>query len=112
MFDQDWRLSVVAVCGLLAGAYGLWRCVISVAISLGRGRRARRLVAIAIDNMTQGVVMFDATERMVVCNDRFSTCAGYRVRSSPAVHFDVINNRKTTGSLDIDGDTAPRSSPR
>ena len=73
MFEQDWRLAVVVICGLLGGAYGLWRCAYLLwRFTLGRGRRARgRLVAVAIDNMTQGVVMFDAVERLVVCNDRF-----------------------------------------
>jgi len=106
MFEQDWRLSVVAVCGLLGGAYGLWRCAYLLwRFTLGRGRRSRgRLVAIAIDNMTQGVVMFDAAERLVVCNDRFLDMYGLsREIVKPGCTFlDVINNRKTTGSLDID----------
>jgi PAS domain S-box-containing protein len=106
MFEQDWRLAVVVVCGLLGGAYGLWRCVYVLwRFTWGRGRRARgRLIAIAIDNMTQGVVMFDAAERLVVCNDRFLEMYGLsREVVKPGCTFlDVINNRKTTGSLDID----------
>jgi len=108
MFEQDWRLAAVVVCGLLGGAYGLWRCAYLLwRFTLGRGRRARgRLVAIAIDNMTQGVVMFDAAERLVVCNDRFLDMYGLsREVVKPGCTFlDVINNRKTTGSLDIDVD--------
>jgi methyl-accepting chemotaxis protein len=108
MFEQDWRLAAVAVCGLLGGAYVLWRCAYRLwRRTWGRGKRARgRLLAIAIDNMTQGVVMFDAAERLVVCNDRFLDMYGLsREVVKPGCTFlDVINNRKTTGSLDIDVD--------
>jgi methyl-accepting chemotaxis protein len=106
MFEQDWRLAVVVICGLLGGAYGLWQCAsVLWRFTFGRGRRARgRMLAIAIDNMTQGVVMFDAAERLLVCNDRFLDMYGLsREVVKPGCTFlDVINNRKTTGSLDID----------
>ena len=48
--------------------------------------------------------MFDAAERLVVCNDRFLDMYGLsREIVKPGCTFlDVINNRKTTGSLDID----------
>jgi len=108
MFEQDWRLAVVVVCVLLGGAYVLWRCAYMLwRFTWGRGKRARgRLLTIAIDNMTQGVVMFDAAERLVVCNDRFLDMYGLsREVIKPGCTFlDVINNRKTTGSLDIDVD--------
>src|SRR5580692_933205 len=32
-----------------------------------------RLLALALNNMTQGVVMFDTTGRLVVCNDQYRT---------------------------------------
>ncbi len=106
MLEQDWRLAVVVACVLLGGAYVLWRCAYVLwRFTWGRGRRARgRLLAIAIDNMTQGVVMFDEAERLVVCNDRFLDMYGLsREVVKPGCTFlDVINNRKTTGSLDID----------
>src|SRR3954466_9016452 len=106
MFEQDWRFTAVVVCGLLGGAYVLWRCAYKLwRRTWGRGKRARgRLLTIAIDNMTQGVVMFDAAERLVVCNDRFIDMYGLsRDVVKPGCTFlDVITNRKTTGSLDID----------
>jgi PAS domain S-box-containing protein len=105
MLEQDWRLAVAVLGALLGGAYVLWRLAHRLWRSTGRGRRARgRLLGIAIDNMTQGVVMFDAAERLVVCNDRFLDMYGLsRDVVKPGCTFlDVINNRKTTGSLDID----------
>ena len=106
MFEQDWRFAAVVVCVLLGGAYVLWRCAYMLwRRTWGRGKRGRgRLLSIAIDNMTQGVVMFDANERLVVCNDRFLDMYGLsRDVVKPGCTFlDVINNRKTTGSLDID----------
>jgi methyl-accepting chemotaxis protein len=106
MFEQDWRFTAVIVCGLLGGAYVLWRCAYKLwRRTWGRGKRARgRMLTIAIDNMTQGVVMFDAAERLVVCNDRFIDMYGLsRDIVKPGCTFlDVITNRKTTGSLDID----------
>jgi methyl-accepting chemotaxis protein len=106
MFEQDWRFAAVVVCVLLGGAYVLWRCAYMLwRRTWGRGKRGRgRLLSIAIDNMTQGVVMFDAAERLVVCNDRFLDMYGLsRDVVKPGCTFlDVINNRKTTGSLDID----------
>src|SRR3954454_17053309 len=106
MFEQDWRFAAVVAGVLLGGAYVLWRCGYMLwRHTWGRARRARgRLLSLAIDNMTQGVVMFDATERLVVCNDRFLDMYGLsREVVKPGCTFlDVINNRKTTGSLDID----------
>jgi methyl-accepting chemotaxis protein len=106
MFEQDWRFAAVVVGVLLGGAYVLWRCAYMLwRRTWGRGKRGRgRLLSIAIDNMTQGVVMFDAAERLVVCNDRFLDMYGLsRDVVKPGCTFlDVINNRKTTGSLDID----------
>ena len=36
------------------------------------------LLETAMNNMTQGVVMFDANERLVVCNDRYMKCTDCR----------------------------------
>jgi methyl-accepting chemotaxis protein len=105
MLEQDWRLAAAVLGALLGGAYVLWRLAYRLWRSTGRGKRARgSLLGIAIDNMTQGVVMFDAAEHLVVCNDRFLDMYGLsRDVVKPGCTFlDVINNRKTTGSLDID----------
>jgi PAS domain S-box-containing protein len=103
MLEQDWRLAVV-VLGVLLGAaiitvYAMRR------FAWGAGLRSHSaLLAMALDNMTQGVVMFDANERLVVCNDRFIEMYGLsRDVVRPGCTFiALITNRKTTGSLDID----------
>ena len=102
MLEQDWRLAIFVV--LVMGVAFL------VLYALRRFRRRRQgrarghLLVIALDNMTQGVVMFDAAERLVVCNDRFIEMYGLSrdVIRLGCTFLDVINNRKTTGSLDID----------
>src|SRR6516225_6305803 len=69
MLEQDWRVAVVVLC--LLGA------VVAVVYAMrGRGssfglRRDGALLSVVLDNITQGVVMFDAAERLVVCNDRY-----------------------------------------
>jgi diguanylate cyclase (GGDEF)-like protein/PAS domain S-box-containing protein len=79
-------------------------CMACVADRMLR-RRDRRL-ATAVDNMTQGLVMFDADERMVVCNGRYIEM--YRL--SPEVVkpgctlTDIIQHRIATGSLHRDAD--------
>ncbi|HUZ31934.1 MAG TPA: PAS-domain containing protein [Xanthobacteraceae bacterium] len=64
----------------------------------------RRLLELTLNNMTQGVVLFDANGRLVVCNERYLSM--YEL--SPAVVkpgaelMDIIRERAKTGSLDLD----------
>jgi PAS domain-containing protein len=67
--ELDWRL-LAAVClvFLLAG--------IALIVRFRRSQTGRlsdkgQLLELALNNMTQGVVMFDAKARLVVCNDRY-----------------------------------------
>jgi diguanylate cyclase (GGDEF)-like protein len=59
---------------------------------------------IALDNMTQGLLLFDASERVVVCNQRYFEIYGLSpdvVR--PGCSFrELIAHRKQTGSFDGD----------
>src|SRR4029453_16067723 len=58
------------------------------------------LLATALNNMTQGVIMFDSEERFVICNDRFLQM--YNLSSDVvkpgATLLDVIKHRFKTGS--------------
>src|SRR5262249_45636388 len=60
----------------------------------------------ALNNMSQGLIMFDAAERMVVCNDRY--LAMYNLSPdtvSPGCSLiDLLRLRHETGSLDRDPD--------
>ena len=68
------------------------------------GHGVGTLLSMVLNNMTQGVVLFDAHERVLVVNDRYVEMYGL----SPAVVkpgctlMELIQNRITTGSLNID----------
>jgi PAS domain-containing protein len=79
MLEQDWRLAVVVVCLLgvvIVALYAMRR----FAWRFG-ARGDGSLLAITLDNMTQGVVMFDAAERLIVCNNRFIEMYGLSATS-------------------------------
>jgi len=60
----------------------------------------------ALNNMTQGLVLYDASARIVICNQRYLDM--YRLSTEvakPGCHFyDLIQHRKDTGSFDGDVD--------
>ena len=67
--------------------------------------RDQRLIT-AVNNMSHGVVMFNAAERMVVCNDRYLDMYGLSadiVRPGASLQ-EVIRHRRESGSLDRDPD--------
>jgi diguanylate cyclase (GGDEF)-like protein len=55
----------------------------------------------AIDNMTQGLLLFDASERLVVCNHRYIEMYGLspHVIKPGASFVEVLEHRKATGSF-------------
>jgi methyl-accepting chemotaxis protein len=63
-----------------------------------------RLLATALNNMTQGVVMFDSVGRLVVCNDRYVNMYGLPadVVKPGCTLQDIILIRKSTGNFDGD----------
>src|SRR4051812_2608484 len=94
-----WFLIVAAIpiCGLAAfGASVFYRRRLY-------GRRSA-LFATAINNMSQGVVMFDSSARLVLCNGRYLEMYGL----SPSVVkpgsklVDVMHHRFATGSIASD----------
>jgi methyl-accepting chemotaxis protein len=95
---QDWRVFAAAAFGLAA----------AVTIILWQRARAGAsdgaLLAMVINNMTQGVVLIAANERVLVCNDRYIDM--YRMSRDivkPGCTLrDLIKNRIATGSLNID----------
>jgi methyl-accepting chemotaxis protein len=63
-----------------------------------------RLLALALNNMTQGVVMFDATGHLVVSNDQYRSMYGLSadiVKPGASV-VDIVRHRFNTGSLQRD----------
>jgi len=74
---------------------------------LATGRRLRhkgRLLALALNNMTQGVIMFDAAGRLVVCNDQYLTMYGLSpdIVRPGAQLIDIVRHRFATGTLGHD----------
>lgn len=66
-----------------------------------------RLLATALNNMTQGVVMFDAAERLVVCNERYLKMYGLspNIVKPGCTLRDILRHRIATGSLDRDAES-------
>ncbi|MBR0783184.1 bifunctional diguanylate cyclase/phosphodiesterase [Bradyrhizobium iriomotense] len=60
----------------------------------------------AVNNMTQGLLLFDADRRLVVCNQRYIDMYGLSAAVvTPGCSFhDIIAHRKTTGSFTGDVD--------
>jgi methyl-accepting chemotaxis protein len=66
-----------------------------------RNRSSQSLLATVLNNMTQGVVMFDDAERFVICNDRYLEMYNLSrdVVKPGATLLDIIKHRAATGSL-------------
>jgi methyl-accepting chemotaxis protein len=101
--ELDWRLAVACGVCLLAG--------IAVAVFFNRmrsrGQRDKgRLLELALNNMSQGVVMFDAEARLVVCNERYLSIYDLpRNIVKPGARLaDIVRLRAKTGNLPSDPD--------
>ena len=102
--ELDCRL-LAAVClvFLLAGAVLIVRFRRSQA---GRLSDKGQLLELTLKNMTQGVVMFDAKARLVVCNDRYLEIYDLppNIVKPGARLADIVRLRARSGSLPDDPD--------
>ena len=100
IIGQSWRLFAFGLGGLI----GLSAVVLYFWPRLKSHVDGSALLSMVLNNMTQGVVMFDDKERLVVCNERYTDM--YRlspdVVKPGASLVGVIQHRKITGSLTID----------
>jgi diguanylate cyclase (GGDEF)-like protein len=66
----------------------------------------RQRLDVAVNNMAQGLILYDASERVVICNRQFMEMLGLSSQIiKPGCTFrDVIAHRKETGSLAADLD--------
>ena len=75
---------------------------------MGSGRldHQDRLLALTLNNMTQGVVMFNASGRLVVFNDQYRTMYGLSadIVKPGATLIDIVRHRAKAGSLNRDPD--------
>ncbi len=67
----------------------------------------KKRLATAVNNMTQGLMLFDTSGRLVICNQQYIDMYGLSVDVvKPGCHLrDLIAHRKATGSLKADVDT-------
>jgi methyl-accepting chemotaxis protein len=81
-------------------------CILAGALIASNRRRGRncRLLDLALNNMTQGVVMFDATGRLVVSNDQYRSMYALSadIVKPGARVVDIVRHRFDTGSLQRD----------
>jgi PAS domain-containing protein len=103
IFDQGWRPFAIAG-GLLAGLACIGLFVRRRRRSIEAGGNDGALLAMVLNNMTQGVVLVDADERLIVVNDRYVDMYGLspEIVKPGCMLRDLIKNRISTGSLDID----------
>ncbi|WP_441280768.1 diguanylate cyclase domain-containing protein [Tardiphaga sp. 862_B3_N1_1] len=93
---------------MIVGA-AAWTALIataSVIVAVRHLARERDRLSTAIDNMTQGLLLFDGDQRVVVCNQRYLDMYGVspKVVKPGATLVEVIAHRKTRGSIvgDVD----------
>ena len=111
----DWRAQIrflIAVAGLsvLVIAAMLFLIVRKLSqqhrLSQERLRLEKQRLDTAVNNMTQGLLLFDSSQRLVVCNQRYIDIYGLsaEVLKPGCAFHDVIAHRKATGSFvgDVD----------
>ena len=99
-----WELLIAAVvlCSFLA-AMALW---IHSALRKLKYAQLRRnaFVSSALNNLNQGVVMIDAQQRIVFCNDRYLQIYGLTRSDIPRgmTGVELLNLRRKRGMLDCE----------
>jgi len=104
----DWReqtrfLIVVSALSVLVIAAMLFLFVRKL---LQQHRVEKQRLDTAINNMTQGLLLFDSSQRLVVCNQRYLEMYGLSAEAlRPGCTFrEVVAHRKATGSFEGDID--------
>jgi diguanylate cyclase (GGDEF)-like protein/PAS domain S-box-containing protein len=111
----DWREQIgILILVALASAFAIAALLIAVVRKLSEQHRLSRerltlekqRLDRAVNNMTQGLLLFDASRKLVVCNDRYIEMYGLSadvVKPGCSFH-DIIAHRKATGSFTGDVD--------
>ena len=97
--QHDWRLLAAAVVCLVA-------CVF-VIILYRRARQQKMHFEAALNNMSEGLCMFDASTRLVLCNERYIEM--YRLdpelATPGALLRELLEQRKRSGTFTGDSDS-------
>jgi methyl-accepting chemotaxis protein len=92
---------------VMALPFGLGAAALAGLFVTGRRRAQARLLRAALNNMTQGLCMFDSAARLVLCNDRYIEM--YRLppdRVRPGVSLrDLLGYRVSASTFDGDPDS-------
>src|SRR5882724_5960130 len=111
----DWREQIsilIAVTGLSVLAIAALLILVVRKLSEQHQRSRQRLTLekqrldTAVNNMTQGLLLFDSSQRLIICNQRYLEMYGLSadiVKPGCSFH-DVIAHRKATGSFVGDHD--------
>jgi diguanylate cyclase (GGDEF)-like protein/PAS domain S-box-containing protein len=111
----DWsdqtRAMIAGACGLTA-AIALTLLLIIRQINRQNRESQQRLESqkqqldLALNNMTQGLVLYDGSQRLVLCNQRFIDMFGLSkdIVKPGTPSIDIMRHRKATGSFDGDPD--------
>jgi diguanylate cyclase (GGDEF)-like protein len=111
----DWREQIamlIAVAGLSVLAISMLLFLVVRKLSQQHRASQQRLTLeklrldTAVNNMTQGLLLFDSSQRLVICNHRYIEMYGLSADViKPGCSFrEVIAHRKQTGSFDGDVD--------
>ena len=111
----DWREQIsilIAVAGLSVLAIAVLLFLVVRKLSQQHRASRQRLTLekqrldTAVNNMTQGLLLFDSSQRLVICNQRYLEMYGLSAEIiKPGCSFrDVIAHRKQTGSFTGDVD--------
>src|SRR5262245_26961150 len=96
--ELDWRLIALAAACLAA--------VLLLAGSYYRIRRRNARLVTALDNMSEGLCMFDASTRLILCNSRYIEMYGLtpEVAKPGALLRELIEHRIRAGAFSGDPD--------
>ena len=104
LMAPEWRAVAITGAGCFIAGFAVAALLARSRFApIGRGDRGR-LLDLALNNMTQGVVMFDSTGKLAVCNDRYRQIYGLSADViKPGVDLaDVIRQLFKTGNLHRD----------
>src|SRR3984957_20477801 len=112
IYGPDWIVGVLAsdsaaVAGtVMALPFALGGAAIAGLFATNRQRAQSQLLRAALNNMTQGLCMFDSTARLVLCNDRYLEMYALRPELSRAGTplRELLSCRTAAGTFSGDAD--------
>jgi methyl-accepting chemotaxis protein/PAS domain-containing protein len=98
---QFLTVSTLSQSALAAAVVAMLATAVTALVASFRYRARNQLMTVALDNMTQGICMFDKNERLVVCNQRYIEI--YKLSpeiSAPGVTIaDMLKYRAANGTF-------------